>query len=85
LLYHQANEAGSSSKMEFLGHQRAFAFLLGTGLIIKSFISDRHTSITKWMREDCPRKCKELGKPVIDHFFDLWHIGKSNQILYSLL
>lgn len=30
-----------------------------------------------WMRDEFPKKCKELGKPVIDHFFDLWHIGKS--------
>ena len=63
--------------MEFLGHQKAFAFLLSTGMIITAFISDRHASIAKWMREECPKKCKELGKPVIDHFFDLWHIGKS--------
>lgn len=74
----QANEAGSSSSMEFLGHQKALAFLLGTGMVIKSFISDRHQSIAKWMREECPKKCRELGKPLIDHFFDLWHIGKSN-------
>ncbi|XP_078384210.1 uncharacterized protein LOC144666703 [Oculina patagonica] len=75
----QANEAGSSSNMEFLGHQKAFAFLLGTGMVIKSFISDRHQSIAKWMREECPKKCRELRKPVIDHFFDLWHIGKKIQ------
>lgn len=76
-LIFQANEAGSSSNMEFWAHQKAFAFLLGTGMIIKSLISDRHMAIAKWMREECPKKCKELGKPVIDHFFDLWHIGKS--------
>lgn len=63
--------------MEFAGHQKAFAFLLATGMLIKAFISDRHASIAKWMREECPKKYKELGKPVIDHFFDLWHIGKS--------
>lgn len=75
----QANEAGSSSNMEFFAHQKAFAFLLATGMIIKSFISDRHQSIAKWMRQDCPKKCQELGKPLIDHFFDLWHIGKKIQ------
>ena len=52
--------------MEFLGHQKALAFLLGTGMIIKAFIS-----------EDCPKKCKERQKPIIEHYFDLWHIGKS--------
>ena len=61
----QANQAGSSSGMEFLAFQKAFTFLLGTGMIIKSFISDRHTSIAKWMREDCPRHCREIGKPVV--------------------
>ena len=46
-------------------------------MIITTFVSDRHASIAKWMRETCPKICKELGKPVITHFFDLWHIGKS--------
>jgi hypothetical protein len=73
----QANQAGSSSAMEFMAFQKAFTYLLGTGVIIKAFISDRHTLIAKWMREECPKKCKDLGKPVIDHFFDLWHIAKS--------
>ena len=63
--------------MEALGHQKAMQFLLTTGMIITTFVSDRHATITKWMRETCPKMCKELGKPVIKHFFDLWHIGKS--------
>ena len=29
------------------------------------------------MREACPKMCNDLGKPVIKHFYDLWHIGKS--------
>ena len=63
--------------MEFAAHQKSFAFLLTTGMLLKAFISDRHASIAKWIREECTKKCKELGKPIIDHFFDLWHIGKS--------
>ena len=63
--------------MEFTVHQKAFALLLGTAMILKAFISDRHSQIAKWMRDEFPKKCKELGKPVIDHFSDLWHIGKS--------
>ena len=63
--------------MEFSGHQAAFDFLLTTGLIITSFISDRHVAIAKWMRVECPKKRKALKKPVVKHFFDLWHIGKS--------
>ena len=66
--------------MEFTGHQKAFAFLLGTAMIIKASISDRHTQIAKWMKDEYPPKCRELGKPVIDHFFDLWHIRKSELI-----
>ena len=48
-------------------------------MVIKSLISDRHTSIAKWMREDCVTKCNDLGKPVVQHFFDIWHIVKSKQ------
>ena len=70
----QANQAGSSSAMEALGHQNAMSFLLTTSMIITTFVSDRHGTIAKWMRETCPRMCKELGKPVIMHFYDLWHI-----------
>ena len=67
--------------MEALGHQNALHFLLTTGLVITTFISDRHATIAKWMRETCPQKCKKLGKQVINHYFDLWHIGKSKMAL----
>ena len=66
--------------MEFIGHQKAFAFFLTTGMIIRAFISDRHMAIAKRMRVECPTMCKEWGKPVIDHFFDLWHIGKNKAL-----
>lgn len=67
-----------------MAFKEAITYLLGTGMIIKSFISDRHVSIAKWMREECGKTCAELGKPVINHFFDLWHIGKSetSNLLY---
>ena len=48
-------------------------------MIIRTFVSDRHATIAKWMRETCPRMFKELGKPVIVHFYDLWHIVKSTK------
>jgi hypothetical protein len=63
--------------MEFAGHERSILYLLATGMIIKEYITDRHSSITKWMTEECPKICQRLGKPKIDHFFDLWHIAKS--------
>ena len=44
-----------------MAFKEAMAYLLTTGIIIKSFISDRHASIAKWMREECGRKCAELG------------------------
>ena len=80
----QVNQAGSSSAMEVLAFRKAFTFLLGTGMIIKSFICDRHTSIAKWMRGNCARRCREIGKPVVQHFFDLCHIAKSMQISLSM-
>ena len=66
--------------MEFIGHQKAFLYLLTTGMIMRAFISDQESAISKWMTVDCPKKCKELGKPVVHHFYDLWHIGKSKNI-----
>ncbi|XP_022803592.1 uncharacterized protein LOC111340932 [Stylophora pistillata] len=63
--------------MEFLAFQKAFTFLFGTAMIIKSFISDRHSSIAKWMKEDCLTRCREIGKPAVQHFFDSWHIAKT--------
>ena len=59
-----------------MAFKEAVTYILATGMIVKSFISDRHASIA---REECGKKCAELGKPVINHFFDLWHIGKSMQ------
>ena len=73
----QANEAGSSTAMEALRHKKPLKLFLTTGMVITAFVSDRHASITKWMKETCPKLCKDMGKPVIKHFFDLWHIGKS--------
>ena len=63
--------------MEFMAFKEAFTYLLASGMLTKSFIFDRHSQITKWMREECPKKCGDLGKQVVKHFFDLWHIGKS--------
>ena len=65
----QANQTGSSSSMEYLGDQKALVFLLTTTMVIRAFISDRHALIAKWMREECPKKCKDLGKPDINLFF----------------
>lgn len=52
----------SSSGLDCFGQQKAITFLLTTGMIIKSFITDRHGSITKGMRESCPKICKDWEK-----------------------
>ncbi|KAK3755170.1 hypothetical protein QZH41_010695 [Actinostola sp. cb2023] len=72
----QKNESGSSTAMEYMGFQRSMTFLLGTGISISTFISDRHTGIAKHMRE-------QLTK--ITHYFDLWHLKKKiNKVLTKL-
>ena len=64
----QANQVKSSSDMELKGAQDSFAFLRAAGLAIAVFISDRHRSIAKWIREQ---------EPQTEHFFDIWHVAKS--------
>lgn len=54
--------------MELKGAQDSFAFLKAAQLGISVFISDRHRSIAKWIREQ---------EPATRHFFDIWHVAKS--------
>ena len=54
--------------MEYAGFCRSFEYLLGLGLVIKMFVSDRHATIAKHMRQ-------KLSK--ITHYFDIWHLKKS--------
>jgi len=53
--------------MEFMGFKECMNFLLGYGIVITSFISDRHVSIASHMR-------KVLTG--ITHYFDIWHLKK---------
>ena len=47
----QANEVGSSNKMKLEGAKRSFdAIKVKEKLPIKTFVSDRHRGIGKWMR-----------------------------------
>lgn len=64
----QRHEAGNSPAMEFMGFQRCMDFLLGCGLAITTFISDRHTHIASHMKNVLAH---------ITHYFDLWHLKKS--------
>ena len=70
----QANESGSSNSMERDGAKRCFNFLSQAGLKISIFISDRHISISKWIREI---------QVSTSHFHDLWHV--SNCLCKKLL
>ncbi|XP_068685177.1 uncharacterized protein [Montipora foliosa] len=63
----QRNQAGSSNAMEFMGFKEFINFLLVYGIIITSFISDRHVSIASHMK-------KVLTG--ITHYFDIWHLKK---------
>lgn len=63
----QRNQAGNSPAMEFLGFQSCMDFLLGCGVVISTFISDRHTQIASHMKTVLKN---------ITHYFDLWHLKK---------
>ena len=54
--------------MELEGCKRCFKYLETAGVAIKVFISDRHKSIAKWIREQ---------RPNTSHFYDIWHVAKS--------
>ena len=59
---------GSSTAMEYHGFVKCMEYLLGCGLLVKTFVSDRHTVIAKHMREKLAN---------IKHYFDIWHLKKS--------
>ena len=63
--------------MEYMAFQNCMNFLLVmAGLIISTFISDRHTSIAKHMREKLSH---------ITHYFDLWHLKATMSLLCSFV
>ena len=59
---------GSSAAMEYAAFVRCMDFMAGCGLLITTFVSDRHASIIKHMREKLSN---------IVHYFDIWHLQKS--------
>ena len=59
---------GSSTAMEYESFCRSMEYLLSL-IAVKTFVSDRHSSITKHMRE--------VQLPQIIHYFDIWHLKKS--------
>ena len=62
--------------MEYEGFCRSIEYIFGLGLVIKTFVSDRHSTISKHMREKLSH---------IRHYFDIWHLKKSMLILNCIL
>ena len=71
----QRNEVGNSSGMEYEGFCRSMEYLLGLGLVIKTFVSDRHLAIAKHMKEKLTH---------ITHYFDIWHLKKSMLLCFII-
>ena len=61
-IYFQRNQAGSSPAMEFMGFKPCMQYLLGYGILIQTFISDRHTKIASHMNA--------VLKNIV-HYFDI--------------
>lgn len=64
----QSNEVKNSHAMELEGLQRSLTFLRHEcGLQVSHLVTDRHSSVKKYMREQ---------QPDIIHWFDVWHVAK---------
>ena len=55
--------------MEKEGLLRVLKFLEEHGLRVDILVTDRHSQINKWLRENHPE---------IKHYFDIWHVAKRN-------
>ena len=62
--------------MEYEGFCGSMEYIFGLGLVIKTFVSDRHSTISKRMRE------KLLH---IRHYFDIWYLKKSMFMLNCIV
>ncbi|KAJ8369539.1 hypothetical protein SKAU_G00095670 [Synaphobranchus kaupii] len=67
----QSNEVGNSQHMEKEGLVRSIAALEEAGVQIKNIVTDRHPQIQKFLREE---------KPAIQHFHDVWHVAKGQEL-----
>ncbi|KAK3745840.1 hypothetical protein QZH41_014931 [Actinostola sp. cb2023] len=72
----QRNQVGNSPAMEFEGFKQSMEYLIGYGILINTFISDRHVSIACHMK-------KVLTNIV--HYFDIWHLKKKIRKVLSKL
>ena len=68
----QSSEVPNSSWLEIEGLKRIMKFLLEENTMrIHSFVTDRHTQVTCWIKDTL------LGKGIKKHYFDVWHMAKS--------
>ncbi|KAK3741511.1 hypothetical protein QZH41_012599, partial [Actinostola sp. cb2023] len=61
------NQAGNSPAMELMGFRQSMDYLIGYGIPITTFISDRHIGIACHMKNMLSH---------ITHYFDIWHLKK---------
>ena len=64
----QSNEVKSSYHMELEGLKRSLTVIKNQGVDIKTLVTDRHSGIKKYMREQ---------EKDIDQRFDCWHMATS--------
>ena len=57
--------------MEYAGFKHCFESMFENGLDLGTFVSDRHNQIMKHMKEELPE---------LTHYFDLWHLKKSESM-----
>jgi hypothetical protein len=58
-----------------VGHRNSMPKIFGFGYMECTLVSDRHTSIAKYMRTQM--------KDII-HYFDIWHLKKSKYPIYVI-
>ena len=56
--------------MELVGLQKALRKVDQKKIEIQSFTTDRHPSVKKYMREQ---------RPLVAHWFDVWHVAKGEK------
>ena len=69
-------EVKSSAHMEKEGLIRSVEFFKQNNIEIKTLVTDRHTSIRKWIRENMTQT---------KHCFDVWHVAKGKLLVKSLI
>ena len=63
-----ARNAGNSANIEKKGLIETLNFLENSGIIMKVLVTERHSQIRKYLREN---------KPQINHQFDIWHMANN--------